>query len=137
MAVLMLDLDKFKAVNDTFGHVAGDVLLQQVAERIKVHLREMDTIARLGGDEFVVLLENITQHGQVDHVANTIIHTLKQPFNLNKNHEAYIGTSIGIALYPQHGNDIETLIDNADTALYRAKDNGRSCFAYFSDSAKA
>jgi diguanylate cyclase (GGDEF)-like protein/PAS domain S-box-containing protein len=137
MAVLMLDLDKFKAVNDTFGHVAGDVLLQQVAERIKVHLREMDTIARLGGDEFIVLLENITQHGQVDHVANTIIHTLKQPFSLNKNHEAYIGTSIGIALYPQHGNDIETLIDNADTALYRAKDNGRSCFAYFSDSAKA
>ncbi|MEI6709329.1 MAG: PAS domain S-box protein [Methylococcales bacterium] len=134
IAVLMLDLDKFKAVNDTFGHAAGDELLQQVAERIKVHLREMDTVARLGGDEFVVLIENVTQPEQVAHVANNIIHTLKQPFSLSKNHEAHIGTSIGIALYPQHGNDIETLIDNSDAALYHAKDNGRGCFAYFSGS---
>ncbi len=134
MAVLMLDLDEFKAVNDTFGHTAGDELLQQVGERIKVHLREMDTVARLGGDEFIVLLENITQPEQVEHVANTIIHTLKQPFSLIRAHEAYIGTSIGIALYPQHGVDIETLMDNVDTALYRAKNNGRGCFAYFSES---
>ncbi len=133
IAVLMLDLDKFKAVNDTFGHTAGDELLQQVGERIKAHLREMDTVARLGGDEFVVLLENITQHEQVAHVANNIIHALKQPFSLSHAHEAHIGTSIGIALYPQHGTDIETLLDNVDTALYRAKSNGRGCFAYFSE----
>ncbi|MCX7069213.1 MAG: PAS domain S-box protein [Methylococcales bacterium] len=133
MAVLMLDLDEFKAVNDTFGHTAGDELLQQVAERLKVHLREMDTVARLGGDEFVVLIENVTQPEQVAHIANNIIHTLKQPFSLSKNHEAYIGTSIGIALHPQHGDTIETLMDNSDTALYHAKDKGRGCFAYFSD----
>ena len=136
MAVLMLDLDNFKAINDTFGHTAGDELLQKVAERIKIHLREMDTVARLGGDEFVVLLENITQQEQVDQVANNIIHALKQPFSLIKNNEAHIGTSIGIALYPKHGKDIEALMDNADTALYRAKDNGRGCFAYFSKQQK-
>ncbi|MEI6706559.1 MAG: PAS domain S-box protein [Methylococcales bacterium] len=133
MAVLTLDLDKFKAVNDTFGHTAGDELLQQVAERLKACMREMDTVARLGGDEFVVLIENVTQPEQVAHIANSIIHILKQPFSLSKNHEAHIGTSIGIALHPQHGDTIETLMDNSDTALYRAKDNGRGCFAYFSD----
>jgi diguanylate cyclase (GGDEF)-like protein/PAS domain S-box-containing protein len=133
LAVLMLDLDGFKAVNDSFGHAAGDELLQQVAERIKFHLREMDTVARLGGDEFIVLLENIIQHEQSAHVANTIIDTLKQPFDLSKNRKIQIGTSIGIALYPQHGIDMEKLLDNADTALYHAKSSGRGCFAYFSE----
>jgi diguanylate cyclase (GGDEF)-like protein/PAS domain S-box-containing protein len=134
MAVLMLDLDKFKAVNDTLGHAAGDELLQQVSWRIKSRLRDMDTVARLGGDEFVVLLENVAHPKQVAHIAKNIIDTLKQPFNLGeRQHQAYIGTSIGIALYPQHGDNIETLMDNADAALYRAKDLGRGCYAYFAD----
>jgi diguanylate cyclase (GGDEF)-like protein/PAS domain S-box-containing protein len=132
MAVLMLDLDKFKAVNDTLGHTLGDELLKQVAERIKACLRKTDMVARLGGDEFVVLMEQITHDDHVARIAENIISTLKQPFMLSENHEAYIGTSIGIAIHPQHGDSIEMLMDNADTALYHAKGKGRGCFAYFS-----
>ena len=133
VALLMMDLDKFKAVNDTLGHIAGDELLQQVAERIKAVLREMDTVARLGGDEFVVLLEEITHIEAINHVADRIIDTLKKPFILNQQHEALIGTSIGIAMYPNHGDTIEVLIDKADKALYQAKARGRCCFVYYVD----
>lgn len=132
MAVLMMDLDKFKAVNDTLGHAAGDELLKQVAERIKVRLREMDTVARLGGDEFVILIENVTHDEQVAHVAEAIIDTLSQPFILYQTHTVSIGASIGIALHPQHGDSVEALMNNADTALYHAKEQGRGRFAYFS-----
>ncbi len=131
IAVLMMDLDKFKAVNDTLGHAAGDELLQQVAERVSCRLREVDTVARLGGDEFVILIEDIALYEQVDPIANAIISTLSQPFILRGNHKVTIGASIGIALYPEHGNNMEELIDNADAALYRAKESGRGCFAYF------
>jgi diguanylate cyclase (GGDEF)-like protein/PAS domain S-box-containing protein len=133
MAVLMLDLDKFKAVNDNFGHAAGDELLQQAGERIKARLREVDMVARLGGDEFVVLMENAGDYETVARIAEAIIHALRQPFTLFDNHTVYIGTSIGIAIYPKHGNSVEALMDNADTALYHAKDSGRGCFAYFSN----
>ncbi|MFI3220276.1 MAG: EAL domain-containing protein, partial [Methylococcales bacterium] len=133
MAVLMMDLDKFKAVNDTQGHAAGDELLQQVAERVKASLREVDMVARLGGDEFVILLENVSHYEHVAHVAQSIIDTLTQPFTLNQHHEVSIGASIGISICPQHGNTIEILMDNADTALYHAKDSGRGCFTYFSE----
>lgn len=133
MAVLMMDLDKFKAVNDTLGHAAGDELLQQVAERIQVQLREVDMVARLGGDEFVILIENISHYDHIARVANAIIYNLSQPFRLCQSYDVIIGTSIGIAIHPQHGDTVEELIDNADTALYHAKDQGRGCFAYFSD----
>jgi diguanylate cyclase (GGDEF)-like protein len=129
----MLDLDKFKFVNDNFGHTAGDELLQQVAVRISSNLREMDTVARLGSDEFVVLLENITHMEQVAHVAHNIIQSLKDVFTLSGQHEARIGISIGIALYPEHGDNMETLMMLADFALYEAKDNGRGCYVYFSE----
>lgn len=125
MAVLLLDLDKFKAVNDNLGHAAGDELLQQVASRIKANMRESDTVARLGGDEFVVLLENVQHDDNVAHIANTIIHTLHQPFTLLQDYTVYIGVSIGISIYPQHGDTVEALIDHADAALYHAKDQGR------------
>lgn len=131
MAVLMLDLDKFKAVNDTLGHAAGDELLQQAAVRIKACLREVDTVARLGGDEFVVLMEDIEHPEHVARVANEIINTLKTPFKLIEKQFVTIGVSIGIAIYPSDGDNVEALLDNADTALYRAKDQGRGCFAYF------
>ncbi|MDD1609022.1 MAG: GGDEF domain-containing protein, partial [Methylococcaceae bacterium] len=121
MAVLMLDLDKFKAVNDTLGHAAGDELLQQVAERIKARLRAVDMVARLGGDEFVVLIEEVTHYEHVARVADDIIYALSQPFTLCQSHDVYIGTSIGISLHPQHGDTVEALMDNADTALYHAK----------------
>ncbi len=128
-----MDLDKFKAVNDTFGHTAGDELLQQVAKRIKARLRKVDLVARLGGDEFVVVIENIRQYQHVARIAEAIITNLSQPFTLCQHHTASVGASIGIAIHPQHGETIEALMDNADAALYHAKDNGRGCFAYFSD----
>jgi diguanylate cyclase (GGDEF)-like protein/PAS domain S-box-containing protein len=141
LALLMLDLDRFKAVNDSMGHLAGDELLQQVAARIKARLRDVDMVARLGGDEFVVLLEDITHPEDAARVAEDIVADLNKPFQLLQSSNAHpelsrqvrIGASIGISLFPQHGDSPETLMDNADIALYRAKDEGRGCFAYFSE----
>ena len=133
-AVLMLDLDRFKAVNDCFGHLAGDELLQQVAERISNRLRNTDTVARLGGDEFVILLSDINRKEDAARVAEMIVEDITTPFHLTQHGEVHIGTSIGISLYPEHGETAEVLMDNADVALYQAKNNGRGCFAYFSES---
>jgi diguanylate cyclase (GGDEF)-like protein/PAS domain S-box-containing protein len=133
-AVLMLDLDRFKAVNDSFGHLAGDELLQQVADRISGRLRSTDTVARLGGDEFVVLLADISRKEDAARVAEMIVNEITRPFQLTQHGEVQIGTSIGISLYPEHGDSPEILMDNADVALYQAKNNGRGCFAYFSES---
>jgi diguanylate cyclase (GGDEF)-like protein/PAS domain S-box-containing protein len=133
MAVLMMDLDKFKAVNDSLGHAAGDELLQQVAKRIKARLREMDMVARLGGDEFVILIDSVTQHEHIARIAESLIHTLSQVFTLSGEHDVYIGASIGIAIYPEHGNSEEAIMDHADMALYHAKSKGRGCFVYFSE----
>ncbi|MFI3191107.1 MAG: GGDEF domain-containing protein, partial [Methylococcales bacterium] len=125
-------LDKFKAVNDKLGHAAGDELLKQVAARIKSCLRDSDMVARLGGDEFVLVLENLKHPEMADIIALKVIASLTLPFQLSENNSVQIGASIGISLYPQHGNTPESLMDHADTALYQAKDNGRGCFAYFS-----
>ena len=133
LAWLMLDLDRFKAVNDSFGHLAGDELLLQVAARITSRLREVDMVARLGGDEFVVLLEDIAHPENAARVAEEIIIDLNKPFQLTQSDDVQIGVSIGISLYPQHGDNIDILMDNADAALYQAKDQGRGCFAYFSE----
>jgi diguanylate cyclase (GGDEF)-like protein len=129
----MLDLDRFKAINDSLGHLAGDDLLQQVAERIKARLRDVDMVARLGGDEFIVLLEDIAQPEDAARVAKEIIADLTRPFCLTHSDNVQIGVSIGISLYPQHGDTSELLMDHADAALYQAKDAGRGCFAYFSE----
>ncbi|MDP3875400.1 MAG: EAL domain-containing protein [Methylobacter sp.] len=138
LAVLMLDLDRFKAVNDSLGHLAGDELLKQVAMRIKSILRTADTVARLGGDEFIVLLEDITQPQDVVRIAESIVAELNRPFQLLYNNdeqgrEAQIGVSIGISLYPQHGNNPELLLEQADIAMYEAKQTGRNCYTYFSE----
>jgi diguanylate cyclase (GGDEF)-like protein/PAS domain S-box-containing protein len=141
LAVLMLDLDRFKTVNDSMGHLAGDELLQQAAARIKARLREVDMVARLGGDEFVVVLEDIAHPEDAARVAEDIVADLSKPFQLvesNNSHpelsrQVKIGVSIGISIFPQHGGSPEQLMDNADIALYRAKDEGRGCFAYFSE----
>ncbi len=133
MAILMMDLDKFKAVNDNFGHAAGDELLKQVAKRIQNRIREVDTVARLGGDEFVILLEDISHIDDAARVAELIVQDLSQLFQLEQSDGIQIGASIGISLYPEHGDDPELLIDHADTALYHAKDAGRGRFAYFSE----
>jgi len=133
LALLMLDLDRFKAVNDSLGHQAGDALLQQVAERITSRLRDIDMVARLGGDEFIVLLEDIAHPDDAARVAEKIIADLSKPFKLAQSDDVRIGASIGISLYPQHGDSSEILLDHADAALYHAKDSGRGCFAYFSE----
>ncbi|MGZ5075880.1 MAG: sensor domain-containing protein [Methylobacter sp.] len=133
LGLLMLDLDRFKAINDSLGHLAGDDLLQQVAERITARLRDVDMVARLGGDEFIVLLEDIAQPEDAARVAKEIIGDLSQPFCLIHSDNVQIGVSIGISLYPQHGDTPELLMDHADAALYQAKDAGRGCFAYFSE----
>lgn len=142
MALLMLDLDHFKPINDSLGHLAGDQLLQQVAKRLLGRLRNSDMTARLGGDEFTVLLENITHIDDVAHVAKEIIEDLKKSFFLTienkiEHKEVHIGVSIGISVFDgKYNNEVtpQSLLDNADIALYKAKDSGRNCFAYFSES---
>ncbi|MEI7795207.1 MAG: EAL domain-containing protein [Methylococcaceae bacterium] len=132
LAVLMMDLDKFKAVNDTFGHGAGDELLQKVAMCLQERLRKVDTVARLGGDEFIVLLQDIAHVDDAARVAELIINDVSQPLKLSSGNLVQIGMSVGISLFPHHGDTPELLIDQADTALYHAKDSGRGRVAYFS-----
>lgn len=125
LAVMFLDLDKFKPVNDTYGHAVGDVLLKEVARRVRECLRESDTLARLGGDEFVVILESIKSEENALMVAEKIRYALNQPFDV-AGHTVSISSCTGIAIYPQHGQDSRTLSRNADTAMYYVKRHGRN-----------
>jgi diguanylate cyclase (GGDEF)-like protein/PAS domain S-box-containing protein len=131
LAVLMLDLDRFKKVNDTQGHAGGDSLLKSVAERLGGLPRKSDTVARLGGDEFMILLPEISGPGAADRVARRILRAFKQPFNL-KDKKLSITASIGIASYPRDGEDVESLTKNADIAMYAAKEGGRNTFKLYS-----
>ncbi|NTV10052.1 MAG: PAS domain S-box protein [Zoogloea sp.] len=131
-AVLFIDLDRFKQVNDSLGHRAGDELLQLVATRLRERLRDIDTLARLGGDEFVALLEDIPDAVAAEVVAREIIRQLQMPFPLSCGHDANIGASVGIALFPAHGDDATLLVEQADQALYDAKDGGRGRHKFFS-----
>ena len=133
LALLMLDLDRFKDVNDSFGHLAGDELLRQVAERLTVHRRGVDTVTRLGGDEFAVLLEDLRHPQDAAQVASAIIAALSEPCRLSNGAEVRIGASVGISLFPEHGQTSEALLQQADAALYRAKGEGRGIFKFFSD----
>lgn len=132
-AVLMLDLDRFKDVNDSFGHLAGDELLQQVATCLTSRLRGVDTITRIGGDEFVVLLEDLSHPQDAAHIATNIITALSEPWQLSNGVEVRIGVSIGISLFPEHGGTPEELLQHADAGLYRAKGEGRGNFQYFTE----
>ena len=130
-ALLYLDLDKFKPVNDSLGHDAGDELLRNVAKRIRQRVRESDTVARVGGDEFTVILRDINGRENVAAVAEKIVASLARPFHLELRKQSVdIGASIGIALYPDDARDHETLIKLADAAMYNAKSHG-SCFRFF------
>jgi len=124
-ALLFLDLDRFKTINDNMGHTAGDNLLINVAQRLSECVRDEDTIARLGGDEFVVLLDGATKKKQINKVANKILRAFQKPFLLNTG-PATVTASIGVSLYPEDGKDPDTLLDHADTAMYRAKELGRN-----------
>jgi len=130
MATLFLDMDHFKVVNDTLGHLVGDGLLQALAQRLRGSLREGDTLSRIGGDEFMLLLPHIRTRDNAAHIAQKIINSLKQPFDI-EGHELYASMSIGIAIYPDDGDNIETLIKHADIAMYHAKDHGRNDYKFF------
>lgn len=133
LALLLIDLDRFKDVNDSFGHLMGDALLCQVAERLTQRLRNADTVSRLGGDEFTVLLENIDDPSEAARLAADLIHLLSEPFHLPNDNEVVVGATIGIALFPDHGVHEEALLQGADAALYQAKSEGRGRYRYFSD----
>lgn len=133
LALLMLDLDRFKDVNDSFGHLAGDQLLQLVANRLVDRVRHVDTVARLGGDEFTVVLENINQPEDAARIAQSIIQDLNEPWSLANGGEVLIGVSVGISLCPQHGHTPELLLQQADAALYKAKESGRNRYAFYSN----
>jgi diguanylate cyclase (GGDEF)-like protein len=125
LALMFIDLDKFKPVNDTYGHGVGDLLLKEVALRIQDCLRESDTAARIGGDEFVILLPAIETQQDASKVGEKILHALNQPFAL-AGHTLNISGSIGVAVYPEHGKDEKLLVKSADIAMYHAKKNGRN-----------
>lgn len=130
LAVLFLDLDRFKVINDSQGHNIGDQLLQAVASRVAACVRDSDTVARLGGDEFTILLPRLSHSEDVAPVAAKIIEAVRYPFHI-EGREFYITTSIGISVYPEDGFDAETLIKNADTAMYQAKELGRDNYQLF------
>jgi diguanylate cyclase (GGDEF)-like protein/PAS domain S-box-containing protein len=131
-ALVLLDLDRFKDVNDCFGHSMGDRLLVQVARWLKQRLRASDLLARLGGDEFALVLNDLTAPEDAGQVAAELIQNLKRPWQLSEAIEAQVGLSCGIALFPDHGQDATTLLQHADAALYQAKALGRGRFCYFS-----
>lgn len=137
LAVMFLDLDRFKTINDTLGHAVGDRLLQEVADRLTSCLREEDTVARWGGDEFTLLVPQISCAEDAAQIAQRILAALKPPMYLEEHSQTcrttslHISTSIGIALYPHNGSDAETLLRNADAALYRAKQQGRNNYQFY------
>jgi len=124
-AVLLFDLDRFKNINDSLGHTAGDSVLRLVASRVTRVLREVDTLARLGGDEFVVTVSNIDNKAQIEHLANKVLDVIKKPFKIHKL-EFYLTGSMGISLYPKDGSSVDDLLQKADGAMYRVKKNGRN-----------
>ncbi|HFD91772.1 MAG TPA: GGDEF domain-containing response regulator [Gammaproteobacteria bacterium] len=129
-ALMFLDLDHFKEINDTLGHDMGDRLLVLVARRLQGCVRGCDVIARLGGDEFTIIQDAIEGHEDVEAVAKKIIHVMKQPFVIG-DHVLNVGTSLGIAVFPEHGADALTLLKNADTSMYYAKEQGRQNYQFY------
>lgn len=130
MALLFLDIDRFKWINDALGHAAGDRLLEQVAHRLSGMRRSSDTVARLGGDEFTIILENLDNSAQVTGIAKQILQAFSRKFQLGE-HDIAVSTSIGVALYPGDAEDLETLLKCADVAMYRAKEQGRDGYQYY------
>ncbi len=133
VALLFVDLDQFKVVNDTFGHVVGDELLQQVAERIRKSVREADTVARFGGDEFVIIMQDVTDLDAAALVASKVIAEVTRSFTLYQR-EIYVGASVGITVYPDDAGSSDAMLRNADMAMYQAKERGRNNYQFFTAS---
>jgi diguanylate cyclase (GGDEF)-like protein len=129
MGLMLLDLDRFKSVNDTMGHDAGDQILKAVADRLRECVREVDTVARMGGDEFTIILEALSHEDDITTVAQRITKSLTEPFPL-KNQRVSIGVSIGITVYPLDDHEIDDLLRHADAAMYRAKQQGGNTFQF-------
>jgi diguanylate cyclase len=130
IAVLFVDLDRFKLINDTLGHPAGDEVLRQVADRLRGAIRESDTVARVGGDEFIVILHAINHARDAELVATAVLETLGKGFVLGE-HEVFLGGSVGIAVFPEHGDEPSTLLSHADLAMYRAKAVGGNAYRLY------
>ena len=131
LGLFFIDLDHFKRINDSLGHSLGDELLKTVAVRLQAAIRDEDTLARLGGDEFVILAEHLQAWEEATLLAQRLIHALAPPLRLGS-HEVYLSASIGISLYPRDGETVETLLQNADAAMFRAKEEGRNHYAFYS-----
>src|SRR3989338_5496258 len=130
LAVIFLDIDGFKPINDNFGHDAGDILLQSITKRLMNCIRQGDTVARIGGDEFTLILPQVTQKEEVDEIARRLIDTLKEFYLINE-HKLYITASVGISFYPDDGEDMQTLMKKADIAMYSAKDKGKNNYQFY------
>ena len=130
VAVLFVDLDRFKKINDTLGHAAGDTILKAVAARLTDCVRQSDTIARQGGDEFVVVMENVQSVDEVAEAASRMLEILAKPLVIARQ-EVYVTGSIGVSFYPKHAEDAASLIRDADAAMYRAKQFGRNCVRFY------
>ena len=134
LAVLFIDLDRFKEVNDSLGHSKGDLLLVQAARRIGTRVRDTDTIARLGGDEFTVVLPGFGSRGNLERIVQSLIEALGEPYDLGEGETAYVSASIGITVFPDDADDLQGLLKHADQAMYVAKEEGRNRFGYFTAS---
>jgi diguanylate cyclase (GGDEF)-like protein/PAS domain S-box-containing protein len=130
IGVLFLDLDGFKIVNDTFGHASGDALLKEIAGRLQATIRESDTVARVGGDEFTLILEELDKPEDAGKVANKLLGVLTDPYPI-QGHEICIGASVGVSVYPRDAVDAATLVNNADKAMYKAKQAGKNQVAFY------
>jgi diguanylate cyclase (GGDEF)-like protein len=130
VAVLFVDLDHFKAVNDAHGHHAGDQLLREIGERAKSCVREIDTVCRLGGDEFVLVLPDLHEAGDAGAVARKLVAALSAPYAI-EGRELAITPTVGVSIYPHHGADADTLIRNADSAMYHAKESGKNKYRFY------
>jgi len=132
VGVLLLDLDGFKLVNDSYGHDVGDALLVAVGQLLQKLVRESDTVARLGGDEFVVLLGEMSDEASAGEVAEKILLAMAEPLRLSPERALPAGASIGISIHPMDGTDLDSLLRHADSAMYQAKGAGRMCYRYYS-----
>lgn len=136
VALLFLDLDRFKVINDSLGHTVGDLLLKQVAERLRGSSRKQDTVARVGGDEFLIVMSGVDQPGDASAAAQRITDLMRGEFVV-QGHTLNVSCSIGVSIFPEHGTDTETLIKNADAAMYRAKGSGHNTFQFFTEEINA
>lgn len=132
LAVLFIDLDRFKEINDSLGHEMGDRVLIEISERLRENLREIDTIARLGGDEFTLIVEDIDGNDKVNEIASRVLKMLQQVIQIDQ-HQLYVTSSIGISIYPLDGTDAQNLLRNADSAMYKAKMEGRNSYQYYTE----